>query len=291
MAGVASLFVKDLVMQLLIGLLAFIVAGITSFKIMFIEAQQELDELCIQNELVRLGFDARVWSKPESESLRNLLRGIANYWTRRDELAPYLRSLLDESLKGIQDELQTLTEGEVYFKWQDIRDFASLVLSEAKKGDKIYTTSYVSTPHWWLDSSGKVHDYLISKRDAADVGAEMIQIFISPDKDSLRSDENVIKELTRPTKGKPINVYAISKDILPHPERRDVLLLKGEMGSLGFELDLKDPTWVKGFYVYTDDKTKVLEEFFEKILSRTRLIKFDATKHHNFEDFVNEVFG
>lgn len=281
---------EDLGMQLIAGLLIFVAAAILTFKIKFTFAEAKWEDLRIQSELAELGFDEQALSKPGSQSLRNLLKCIADYWSTREQLPHYLRSLLDKSLENIQNAMNMISVGKVHFTWQDIRDFASEALSEAKPGDKIYTTSYVSTDQWWLGSSGEVHEYLVRKRDAASRGVEIIQIFISPDQDALKRDKNVIKNLVKkPSKGKAINVYAIPENQLPHREQRDVLLIK-KNNPIGFELDLKGRSWVEGFYVYTGEKTKQLEEFFDRLLGRANLVKFDINKHQDFEDFVNEVF-
>lgn len=278
------------IQSILLGLVAFVASGIVTYKILFTVAQQELDELCAQNELGKLGFDFQMWSDPESESLKKLLQGIADYWDNRNNLGPYLCTLIDESLKNIESSLEMMTAGKIHFRWQDIRDVASEVLSGAGDGATIYSTSYVSTPNWWLDSTGGIHDYLIKKRDAAEAGAEVMQVFISPNPNALREAEGIVRELLKTTKGKKVRVYAISESRLTHGEKRDVLLLESPEKSLAFELDLKGISWVEGFYVYAGDELKLLKAFFDKLLTRSALVEFDEQKQSSFDDFVDEVF-
>ena len=287
-----TVFTDDPGIQFVAGLVGSAVASMLVVVVFYFRTEERMDEIASSLSLLALGFDLTVLPPDGSNApLESLLRNLAQYHHDRVETPHFLRELIDDSLQQTTRMLETRSSGRTVIAWEEVRSRAIKVFEEAKKGDSLYTTSYVYTPVWWWGTGGR--NYMVKKRDAAGRGAQIVQIFISPDADSLKADDKVILELAKPVTGpepQDIVIYAIREDALPDEEKRDVLLLKRDRESLGFELDLRQRTLPQGFMVFHgDSETEKLAEYFNKLLSR-QPVRFVPSQYHDFADFVNEVF-
>jgi hypothetical protein len=286
----AGVYTADRGIQFISGLVASALSGVLMFGLYYIRTEDRLDDIAVSLLLRDLGYDTTILFGKNSEELTNLLRMIAQYYRDYTSVPNLLRSIIDESLNQAGEMLISRVQESTRFGWEDIRKRAIDVLKEAKSGDVILSTSYVVSQVWWVGTPGT--EYLVAKRDAAGRGAKITQIFISPDKDSLRNDENIIKELAKPPTGKdpkPIEICVIRSAAMLPEELRDILLLKRSKDPLAFELDLKDRSLPKGFIVFHGHSIESIDSYFEAISDRCP-VKYDPNQYPVFDDFINEVF-
>lgn len=276
--------------QLISGLGASALAGVLIFGVYYVRTEDRLDDIAISLLLRDLGYDTTILFGENSEKLINLLKNISQYYRDYQSVPNLLRSVIDESLNQAGEMLMTRIQERTKFGWEDVRKRAVDVLKEAKSGDVIFTTSYIISQIWWTGQLGT--EYLVAKRAAAGRGAKITQIFISPDKDSLKYDEKLIKELAKPPTGKnpqPISICAIRSDAMLPAELRDILLLKRPKDPLAFELDLKDRSLPKGFVVFHGHSIQSIENYFDDLNDHCPL-KYDSNQYPVFDDYINAVF-
>lgn len=277
-----------------LALIGAMVEGIVALKLFFIRMEYSLRAFRTVGRVLELGLSAEVLEDPKYGSyMESLIRNVARFFKQRKSLDASITELIEEEIKETANLLEHMDENHFIVKLEDIREYGSRFTSLAGEGDEIFATSYVHTPLWWKDSVGQ--DYLRQKIQAARKGAEIHQVLISPDRESLQQDKELVEAFLSPliTKGS-IRIYTIAEYELVSADRIDAFLVKGKVA---FKLNLKTRAWMEGFELYFSPSggIRTLEQYFTNLMKHECLIEFDPSGRHNgvqnFDEFVNKVFA
>jgi class 3 adenylate cyclase len=211
---------------------------------------------------------------------------------RRSRLDPSVQQLIRAWLENTAEFLEGVDVNQFDVKLEDIRTYAGRFLQLVEEGDEVFCINYIYTPIWWGTELGE--NYTLHKINASRRGADIHQVFIEPNPESLEADRQLIDRLVGPHSDKGgLRIYGIAEAAVVKELRLDLFLVKSK---LAFKNDLEGRTWLKGFELYLAPSEGLarLEENCGELMTHDALVEYDPNHLYggieNFDDFVQEVF-
>ena len=240
-----------------------------------------------------LGLSQEVLDHPQYGFLvERLLRSLVRFHHRRSRLDPSVQQLIRAWLANTAEFLEGVDVNQFDVKLEDIRTYAGRFLQLVEKGDEVFCVNYIYAPIWWGTELGE--NYTLHKITASRRGADIHQVFIEPDPESLEADRGLIHRLVGPHSSKgSLRIYGIAESEVVRELRLDLFLVKGK---LAFKNDLEGRTWLKGFQLYfspSEGMTR-LEENCGELMTHDALVEYDPNRLYggvdDFDTFVEAVF-
>ena len=243
--------------------------------------------------LDRIGIDKEVLAAPEYGLLiERMLLSLVRLHHRNAQLDPSMRELIKAWIRNTADFLEGVDLNQFHVKIEDIRDYAIRFLQLIEEGDEVHSFNYIFTPVWWDTSLGT--NYMLHKINASRRGADIHQVIIEPDADSMRANKALISKLVGPHASKgSFRIYGVAEAELVRELRLDLFLVKGR---LAFKNDLEGRTWLRGFEIFFAPSAGLarLERACEEIMTHEALVEYDPHGlyggEEDFDSFVDKVF-
>jgi hypothetical protein len=149
------------------------------------------------------------------------------------------------------------------------------------------------TPLWWGTRIGE--DYARLKINASRRGADIVQVFVESDADSLQGDRPLMEKLVGPHGDKgTLRTYVIAERELVRDQCLDLFLISDKVA---FKLDLEARTWIKGFELFFSPSEGMnrLERYYDDLMQQAALIEYDPHGLYggvdDFDELSNRLFG
>ncbi len=240
-----------------------------------------------------LGFEKLLKHPRYGLVVERLLRNLVRFHDRHEKLDPSAVQLIRAWLESTAGLLEGVDANQFDIHLEDVRIHAGRFLQLVEEGDKVYSTNYMYTPLWWGTRIGE--DYARLKINASRRGADIVQVFVESDADSLQGDRPLMEKLVGPHGDKgTLRTYVIAERELVRDQCLDLFLISDKVA---FKLDLEARTWIKGFELFFSPSEGMnrLERYYDDLMQQAALIEYDPHGLYggvdDFDELSNRLFG